>query len=95
MKLYIYYETINTHNSDGTEHYRVALACSVQLFPRSVKSSVIVRVRSGIVFLPMESDLKKIFFFSINQCVISYLHVDSRKNILYIFENSILYINES
>lgn len=94
MKLYIYYETINTHNSDGTEHYRVALACSVQLFPRSVKSSVIVRVRSGIVFLPMESDLKKIFFF-FHQSMISYLHVDSRKNILYIFENSILYINES
>lgn len=24
MKLYIYYETINTHNSDGTEHYLAA-----------------------------------------------------------------------
>jgi len=59
MKLYIYYETINTHNSDGTEHYRVALVRTVRLFPRSVKSPVIVRVRSSIVFFARRAQ----FFF--------------------------------
>lgn len=44
MKLYIYYETINTHNSDGTEHYLARAVRSVRLFPRAVKSPAVKRV---------------------------------------------------
>lgn len=44
MKLYIYYETINTHNSDGTEHYLArAYVPSGYFRARRVKSFAVKR----------------------------------------------------
>lgn len=48
MKLYIYYETINTHNSDGTEHY-LAPRAYVRLFPRAPLNRPPSKARPNVV----------------------------------------------